>query len=208
MTRAAQSSRSRLPVLLAALAVMVTALAWYEAWPRPIPSQGGLYFPRRVELAVPSFAQGDPRWRRDLLGQTPATIHAEGCAVSSAAMVLASYGIDTDPGRLNRFLTQHGGFTPQGWLYWEKAPEILPGHAEKAYEDLPSYARIDWNLLRGNPVIVRIQLPGVKHFIVIAGKQGWDYLIRDPGAGANRGLYPLSEIAQQIEALRYYRKLR
>lgn len=122
-------------------------------------------------------------------------------------MVLASYGIDTDPGRLNRFLTRHNGFTPQGWLYWEKAAEFLPGRCEKAYEDAPSYARMDWNLLRGNPVIVRMRFPGgPTHFVVIAGKQGFDYLIRDPGAGAARGLYPLSDLTQQIEALRYYQK--
>ena len=123
-------------------------------------------------------------------------------------MVLAGYGIDLDPGRLNRFLTGHGGYTPEGWLYWEKAAEFAPGIAEKAYEDLPSHALIDLNLLRGNPVIVRIRLPSNNHFVVISGKRGWDYLIRDPGAGAARGLYPLREIAPRIEALRYYRKLK
>ncbi len=124
-------------------------------------------------------------------------------------MVLASYGIDIDPGRLNRFLTGHHGFTPEGWLYWEKAAEFEPGRYEKAYEDAPSYARIDWNLLCGNPVIVRLRFPsGMTHFVVIAGKSGFQYLIRDPGAGARRGLYPLGEITPKIEALRYYRKLR
>jgi len=123
-------------------------------------------------------------------------------------MVLASYGIDTDPGRLNQYLTGHEGYTPQGWLYWEKAAEFVPGRCEKAYEDDPSFARIDWNLLRGNPVIVRIRFPsGLTHFVVIAGKVGFEYLIRDPGAGAERGMYPLSEIAPEIEALRYYRRL-
>jgi len=192
------------------LAVCLTALAtppllWL--WPRHISSRGGLYWFKRTELPVPSFAQGDPRWAADPLGTTQASLHAEGCAVSSAAMVLASYGIDTDPGRLNRFLTQHEGFTPEGWLYWEKAAECAPGICEKAYEDLPSFARIDWNLLRGNPVIVKVRLPGTTHFVVIAGKDGMDYLIRDPGAGARRGLYALSEIAPRIEGLRYYRRL-
>ena len=194
-------------LLLPAALLMGMGVFW--AWPRnPLPSQGGLYWPGRLELAVPLFAQGDARWADDPLGRTPGTLHAEGCAVTSAAMVLASYGIDTDPGRLNRFLTAHEGFTPQGWLYWEKAAEVAPGRAEKAYENDASYARIDWNLLRGNPVIVRIRFPsGLTHFVVIAGKQGFDYLIRDPGAGAVRGLYPLSELAPGIEALRYYRKL-
>lgn len=195
---------------LLGLIVVLAVATWVEFWAWPtkhLPSQGGLYWPWRLELAVPSFAQGDPRWAEDTLGATPGTLHAEGCAVSSAAMVLASYGIDTDPGRLNRFLTEHGGFTPQGWLYWEKAAEFVPGKCEKAYEDAPSFARIDWNLLHGNPVIVRIRFEnGITHFVVIAGKEGSEYLIRDPGTGASRGLYPLSEIAAEIEALRYYRR--
>mgnify|MGYP001607066153 CR=1 FL=1 len=29
------------------------------------------------------------------------------------------------------------------------------------------------------------------HFVVIAGKDGFDYLVRDPGAGSAKGLYPL-----------------
>ncbi len=176
-------------------------------WPRPVSSRGGLYFPKRVALSVPVFAQGDPCWKDDLLGPTEATLHAEGCAVASAAMVMASYGIDIDPGRLNRFLTDNEGYTPEGWIYWEKAAEFAPGVAEKAYEDAPSLARIDWNLMRGNPVIVRIKMPTNNHFVVIAGKQGWDYLICDPGGGASRGLFPLHELAPRIEALRYYRRL-
>src|SRR4051794_35447601 len=80
---------------------------------------GGRYFFHRVELPVPPFRQADDRWRHDLLGPTPGTLGAEGCAVTSASMVLASYGCDVDPQRLNRFLNAHGGYTPQGWLYWE-----------------------------------------------------------------------------------------
>ena len=192
-------------------ALLLALAAWLAlwAWPRkPLSSRGGLYCPWRLELKVPIFAQGDRRWGADPLGTSPGTLHAEGCAVSSAAMVLASYGIDTDPGRLNRFLTQHGGYVGQGILIWEKAAEFAPGRCEKAYEDDPSFARIDGNLLRGNPVIVRIRFPGgITHFVVIAGKTGLDYLIRDPGAGAARGLYPLSQLAPKIEALRYYRKI-
>lgn len=201
-------NRWRLPVaaaLLLALALLGTS--W--AAPRPkLPTRGGLYLPWSLELPVPSFRQADPRWGKDPLGDTPGTLGAEGCAVTSAAMVLASYGMDTDPARLNRFLTQNGGYVGQGWLVWEKAADYKPGLCEKAYEDRASFARIDANLLRGNPVIVRVRFPsGVTHFVVIAGKRGWDYLIRDPGRGAERGLYPIAELAPNIEALRYYRRL-
>lgn len=201
-----QRRLSWVPVIVFPL-IVCGAMAWNWGAARRIPSSGGLYFPGRVELAVPIFRQGDERWKGDLLGPTDETLHQVGCAVASAAMMMASYGIDTDPGRLNAFLTKHDGYTPQGWLYWEKAAELEPGLYEKAYEDAPSYARIDWNLLRGNPVIIRVRLPENTHFVVIAGKQGWDYLIRDPGAGASKGLYPLRELVGRIDALRYYRKL-
>jgi hypothetical protein len=73
------------------------------------------------------------------------------------------------------------------------------------YEDLPSYNLIDSNLAHGNPVIVRVRFrSGITHFVVIAGKDGFDYLIADPGAGAARGLYPLRELGSDIEALRFY----
>ena len=207
----AKSKKRRWRLIKAALWTIpvlgLLAMVALWCWPRAIASRGGLYWPWRMELRVPSFAQGDPRWKDDLLGSTPDSLHAKGCAVTSAAMVLASYGIDIDPGRLNGFLTQHGGYTPEGWIYWEKAAEYQPGRCQKAYEEKPSFARIDWNLLWGNPVIVRIQLPRTTHFVVIAGKSGREYLIRDPGAGARRGMYPLSQIAPRIEALRYYRRL-
>lgn len=187
-------------------ALIALGVSWTAK--RKISPHGGLYFPRRVELAVPQFRQADPAWRLDRLGDTESTLGAEGCAVTSAAMVLKSYGVNTDPQRLNAFLTAHDGYVGQGWLVWEKATDIQPGCAEKAYEDAPSHWLIDSNLLRGNPVIVRIRFPsGITHFVVICGKDGLDYLIRDPGAGWARGPYPLREIAHEIEALRFYKKL-
>jgi hypothetical protein len=42
---------------------------------------------------------------------------------------------------------------------------------------------------------------------VIAGKDGFDFLIRDPGAGAAKGYYPLRELGSKIEALRFYQPL-
>jgi hypothetical protein len=180
---------------------------WRFTSARVIASSGGIYFFRPVALDVPEFRQGDPRWHNDALGNTADTLGQTGCAVSSAAMVLKSYGIDTDPQRLNQYLTTHNGYVGTGYLVWEKAAELGNGTIEKAYEDLPSYCRIDCELIHGNPVIVRMHLPsGVTHFVVIAGKRGYDYLIRDPGAGWDRGLYPLREITPTIDGLRYYRR--
>jgi len=80
-----------------------------------------------------------------------------------------------------------------------------PDRVRHVYEDLPSYQLIDSNIAHGNPVIVRVRLgSGITHFVVIAGKDGFDYLVRDPGSGSAKGLYPLRELGSDIEALRFY----
>lgn len=207
-------ARRIFPILLFAGLLAVGGGAWWVAgWMelRPLPPSGGLYIPGRIVLPGPHFLQFDPRWSADKLGPTEDSLGAVGCAVASAAMVLAGYGADTDPGRLNAFLAATaGGYTPQGWLYWEKAAEIAPGLTAGLlphYEDRPSYFLIDANLLRGNPVIVRLRYAsGITHFMVICGKSGFDYLVRDPGLGGQRGVYPLREFGGPIEALRFYRR--
>lgn len=202
--------RLKVPLVIAVLAAIVGAW-WLLGWSEKVsslPPRGGLWFPATVLNDVPHFAQNDPRWAGDTLGNTPGKLGAEGCAVASAAMVLASYGADVDPGRLNAHLRDNSGFTEQGWLYWEKACTYPPAIAEHIYEDEASHFLIDWNLLRGNPVIVRLRYPGgVTHFVVIVGKSGYEYLIRDPGAGYAKGLYFLSDFGSPIEALRFYKKL-
>lgn len=199
-------------IMIAFLAAAAAAAgAWIYFWTKtvsPLEPRGGLWFPRTVLNDVPHFSQGDAAWAGDKLGATPGTLGNEGCAVTSAAMVLASYGVDTDPGRLNKFLRESGGYTPEGWIYWEKAAEWPPVIARHAYENDASHFLIDWNLLRGNPVIVRLRFPsGITHFVVVVGKSGFEYLVRDPGPGFARGLYFLSEFGSPIEALRFYEKL-
>ncbi len=192
---------------VALVAVILIAVAFFWCWKRPLASRGGLPFFGESVIAVPQYYQADPRWSDEALGTTAGTLGGEGCAVTSAAMVLSFYGMDVDPKRLNRFLTDHDGYEGRGWIRWESAAEFIPGLVEKAYEDLPSHALIDWNLLRGNPVIIRIRRPdGITHFVVIVGKRGFDYLIRDPSAAGGGKVYPLKELGVPIEALRYYRK--
>lgn len=185
---------------------LVTAGLWL--WPHRLLGVGGIPVPGKLVISLPRFAQVDPRWAENSLAGTSGTLGGEGCAVASASMVLAHAGADTDPARLNRFLSEHQGFEGRGWLRWETAGLYPGANLEKAYEDLPSYALIDGNLLRGNPVIVRIRRPdGITHFVVIVGKQGFDYLIRDPAGGLLAGeVYPLSRLGVPVEALRFYRR--
>ena len=195
-------------VVLLALGISFIILLGRWCWKRKIAGSGGIPIPGEIVIAVPHYRQADPRWKADSLGMTPGTLGTEGCAVASASMTLSHYGMSVDPAMLNRFLTEHEGYEGAGWIRWESAAEFRSGMVEKAYEDLPSYALIDWNLLQGNPVIVRIRRPdGITHFVVIVGKRGLDYLIRDPAAVGDGKIYPLAELGVPIEALRYYRRI-
>ena len=197
-------------ILSAVLIIAVAAVQIDWNWRRQISPRGGRYFFHRLELAVPSFRQGDEKWGDDPLGGVPenGTLGGEGCAIAAAAMVFKFYGIDVDPQQLNWFLSGVGGYTDSGWLYWDRAAWFAPDRVRHVYEDLPSYGLIDWNLAHRNPVIVRVRLrSGITHFVVIAGKQGFDYLVRDPGAGAAKGIYPLRDLHSDIEALRFYQPI-
>ena len=170
-----------------------------------IPSTGGQYFDRRMEIPIPVFSQDDPRWSGVRLGPSTDTLGDEGCAVTSAAMVIAFYGIKTDPQQLNAFLTRTGGFSDDGLIHWSRVPAIAPDHLELAYDGGPSYKLIDSNLLAGNPVIVLFPLPdGGYHFVVIVGKEGRDYLIRDPAASPFHRAYPLRKLTDRIAGLCFF----
>ena len=207
-----RGSRWRTAAAVAVLLGLIASslgLGFYLFGKRVLPPSGGWYFLSRVELPVPLFLQGDPAWGQDQSGTGRYNLSQVGCAISSSAMVMKFYGIDTDPGRLNAFLRDHQGFDENNDLRWEGPPALAPDRVRHAYEDLPSYFLIDSNLYRGNPVIVRLHLAsGWTHFVVIMGKQGFDYLIRDPSsAGLRKGVYPLREIGSNIEALRFYERL-
>jgi hypothetical protein len=199
-------------IVLAAAGLLIAAVLYFGvpqffAWRHTISSSGGRYFLHRLVIPVPVFTQDDPRWGFNLLGPTDETMGQAGCAVTSAAMVLSRYGVHTDPQQLNQYLATHGGYTADGSIYWEKAADVAPGgQVQKAYEEAPSYALIDQNLLDGNPVIVRLKLQnGHTHFVVLVGKQGWNYLTQDPARSPSWGVYPLRDLTDHIEALRFYR---
>jgi hypothetical protein len=171
-----------------------------------IPSVGGKFFAHRVEIPVPAFAQDDPRWSNVQLGPSTDTLGDEGCAVTSAAMVAAFYGIKTDPQQLNALLTIKGAFSSDGLISWERVPAIAPDRLALAYNGAPSYDLIDSNLLAGNPVIVVIPLPGgAYYFVVVVGKQGHNYLIRDPAASGKE--YPLWHRTDRINGLCFFRAI-
>ena len=61
-------------------------------------------------MIATAFSQRDPRWRAEPLGAGPAKIGQVGCLLTASAAMLATWGVDTDPQRLNRWLIANQGY--------------------------------------------------------------------------------------------------
>jgi hypothetical protein len=137
--------------------------------------------------------QNDPLWKDKPLGlSTDSTIGLFGCLLTSLAMVANAYGADETPDTLNEKMKSVQGF--QGpWVRAFMIKSVVPGVSYarnvECYDSVPApLADIDNWLAAGKPVIVEVDYspdPGVQnHWIVICGKQGDDYTIRDPWKSA------------------------
>ncbi|MGB6229936.1 MAG: hypothetical protein WBF53_07400, partial [Litorimonas sp.] len=142
------------------------------------------FLPDRVH-----FLQKDPRWARDTLGDTGDTIARYGCVVTSVAIALANLGFDTDPGDLNRRLSETDNYTPRGWLKWKGVGEVTNGKAEATFHSEVNAGLIRDSLAAGEYPLVRFILPnGRSHWAVILGQSERGYHMRDPLRDTNSPL--------------------
>ena len=150
---------------------------------------------------VPYFSQCDPRWGSDQLGGDGPTICGMGCALTSAAMVAAYYGVDTDPERLNDAIGRAGydaGFN----IKWSAVRDACHDEINQI-EYNPGTVGFDTDVLNssldlGRPVIVYVYCPGYGgywggHFVVVTGRSDDAYYINDPGFATRSTLddYPV-----------------
>ena len=141
-----------------------------------------------VTLNVPVFSQNDPRWKNNQLGTSSTTIGWNGCLITCCAMVMKFYGNDTDPARLNTWLTANGGYANGNLLYWGKIP--FPISTWVDCMDVPApLSQIDAALARGEPVIVHVDFvpstnPIDEHYVLLIGKLAdEDYVMVDSWDG-------------------------
>jgi len=149
------------------------------------------------------YNQTDKRWRNDFLGDTNEKLGSAGCLVSSVAMNLSYYGIDINPKKLNNALCKHEGYTPNGWLIWNKLQEITHN---KIYINFPelSHKSIDELLVNKNPVLAKILIrERIPHWVLIVGKYKGQYLIYDPLNSLNP--IPIDKYQSLIYSIRVIR---
>ena len=171
-----------------------------------IPPRGGTPMNRLVLKAEPIHLQTDPRWSESKLGGSGERFGSVGCAVCCVSMGLAQFGINLRPDSLNGRLERAGGFTDQGWLKWEAVEDVTDGRASIRVIDAPEFAHIDRALSDGEPVLAKVLISGrIAHWVLIVGKSGLDYLIKDP-LGDGRTLNTLAEYRSDIHAIRIVSK--
>ncbi|KAF5416674.1 MAG: Cell surface glycoprotein [Candidatus Methanogaster sp.] len=141
---------------------------------------------------VSYFSQCDSRGGSDKLGGDGPTICDAGCALTSAAMVMAYYGVDTDPKMLNSVIGRVG-YDANYYIYWSAVRNVCHNEINQIEYSPGTVKPFDTTVLNnqldaGHPVIVNVG----GHFVVVTGRSDGTYYINDPISSAKSTLddYP------------------
>ena len=148
------------------------------------------------------YLQTDSRWAYERLGGSGEEMRRTGCTVCCISMAMEYCGFKIDPGRLNRLLKVHSGYTTRGWVKWYALSRMTRNKIRIELPDRPSLKLIDATLKEGYPVIAKVLVGGgITHWVLIAAKDGDEYLIKDP-LGSGKGLEKLSKYDSDILSIR------
>lgn len=172
-------------LILFTTVLAVAALVYMRSQSKPapaqgIPTQGGESL--SIKIDVPYFAQADPEWKNDTLGESGDSLASYGCTVCSAAMALHAFDKPCTPKTLNTYLSDNGGFTANGLLIWSALRKYA---GEDSYnmviKNSTTHDYLDQQLKLGIPVIAKVLWQRrIWHWVLITGKEGNHYLIADP----------------------------
>ena len=170
------------------------------------------------------LSQRDPRWKDIRLGFSSEgrTIGTDGCTLTCLTMVANGFGFNETPATLNdklKALGPGGGYI-DALIVFAGLKRTCPGVELLGLvncRDVPApLGDIDAALAAGKPVVVEVdQAPGPTtnfHWVVLIGKQGNDYLMRDPfpvpaesGAALVNARYGMGRpVEQTISFVVYY----
>jgi hypothetical protein len=171
---------------------------------KSIAARGGKIFHVALAGREPHYLQHDPRWAGDTLGTTRETLGKVGCLVCSLAMGTAALGAPIDPGELNRRLGVNGGYSREARVIWDKVPVATGGAIEATVLPQPDHAALDAALECGELAVVRFTLPsGAPHWVLVVGKEGDEYLVKDPLTDE-----PIVKLTSRTSAIQSVRLLR
>lgn len=192
-------------LVIAATGCVMLKTCWARFSPS-IASVGGKSLNLHLPDSGKTLLQKDKRWASEQLGSSDCTLGSHGCLVTSVAMACSNLGMKLTPQELNERLKKNDGFLPQGWVVWNAMPKVTEGKLTADYHQKPSHAVMDEALESGAyPVVKYFLLGGIQHWCVIVGKEGREYLVRDPLREDTKPV-KLSELTAKIFAVRVIRK--
>eukprot|EP00048_Salpingoeca_helianthica_P014611 m.222564 g.222564 ORF g.222564 m.222564 type:complete len:188 (+) comp16056_c0_seq1:341-904(+) len=116
----------------------------------------------------PMYKQCDGRWGGNQIGSADKTICQEGCAMSSVAMFLAGRGASIDPGSLNSYLQNHGGYVRGDDIIWGTVDALgfstFMGMESVTVDDL------SWGLSQCHGIVVEVR--GGAHWVLLTDYRG------------------------------------
>lgn len=194
-------------LVMAATGCVVLRTCWARLSPS-IASLGGKELHIRLPDGEKTLLQKDKRWAHEQLGPSDCTLGSHGCLVTSVAMACSNLGVKLTPKELNERLKKNDGFLPQGWVVWNAIPKVTDDKLTAEYHPIARHAVMDEALARGAyPVVKYFLLGGIQHWCVIVGKEGQEYLARDPLRDDVKPV-KLSELTAKIYAVRVIKKAR
>jgi len=121
-------------------------------------------------MSIAVMGQQDAAWAGAPLG-TSATesVGSAGCAITAVTMMLRYYGINTDPGAFNAWLTANAGYAYDDQLIWDAVTRYSGGRVAFSAWLGPDLGAIQTELDAGRPVVAEIRLGGNQHFVLLTG---------------------------------------
>jgi Peptidase_C39 like family len=152
----------------ATLSLRAVALAGTIAIAAALGSPVGSAADSSMSIAV--MGQQDAAWAGAPLG-TSATesIASAGCAITSVTMMLRYYGMNTDPGAINAWLTANGGYAYDDQLIWDAVSRYSGGRVGFSGWLGADLGAIQAELEAGRPVVAEVRLGGNQHFVLVTG---------------------------------------
>mmetsp|Transcript_5707 Transcript_5707/g.7986 ORF Transcript_5707/g.7986 Transcript_5707/m.7986 type:complete len:191 (-) Transcript_5707:61-633(-) len=149
-----------------------------------------------IPFAYPLFKQCDPAWGDDLM--VTETICQVGCLMSSVSMALNGKGIkingiSSNPGVLNTWLQQNGGYDADNDLYEEVIFEIAPNDVAYLgpYYNNTSLSPQTLKVMLLNELVVIANVMNGGHFVLMTGFNDdlTQWYVNDPGFDKDYYLY-------------------
>lgn len=140
--------------------------------------------PENVNATVSSYGwveynQCDSRWAYQQLGWCEGfNICHYGCAMSSAAMLLATRGVSVDPSSLDIYLSDNGGYVDGCDLIWGRIDDF--GVSAFQGMETADESSICWGLSQGHGIIANVR--GGSHWVLLTACLGNGvFAVNDPG---------------------------